>query len=79
MHEFLPGPVLAQVAFGSQPPWLTLHESMAVQTVPLPEYPVLHAHVLVSAPVDVHLAFGSQPPLLTLQLSIAVHVLPFPE
>jgi hypothetical protein len=36
VHVFVPGPVDAQTAFGSQPPWRILHESMAVQVIPLP-------------------------------------------
>ena len=79
MHEFVPGPVLAQIAFGSQPPWSTLHESIAAHTVPLPEYPVWHVHVLVAGPVLVHDALVSQPPLFKRQLSMGAHVLPSPS
>jgi hypothetical protein len=50
VHEFVPGPVLLQVAFVAQPPLLTEHELMAAQAEPVPEYPVLQAHVLVPGP-----------------------------
>jgi hypothetical protein len=36
-HEFVPGPVLVHVAWGSQPPLLVLHELTGAQTVPVPE------------------------------------------
>jgi hypothetical protein len=36
-HVLVPGPVLVHVAFGSQPPWLMLHESTAAQNAPVPE------------------------------------------
>ena len=78
-HVLVPGPVLVQVAFGSQPPWLILHESTAAQDAPVPEYPVLQVQVLVPGPVDAQVAFGSQPPRLTLHESIAAQVVPFPE
>jgi hypothetical protein len=78
VHEFVPGPVLAHVALGSHPPWLTLHESTAAHVFPLPAYPVWQAQVLVAGPVVVHVALLSQPPLFTRQLSIAVQVVPSP-
>ncbi len=75
----MPGPVFVQVAFGSQPPWLMLHESMAAQDAPVPAYPVLQVQVLVPGPVDTQVAFGSQPPWLILHESIAAQAVPFPE
>jgi hypothetical protein len=78
VHEFVPGPVLLQVAVGAHPPLLKRHEFMAAQAVPVPEYPVLHAHVLVPGPVDVQTACTSHPPPLTLQLSIALQTFPLP-
>ena len=78
MHEFVPGPVLLHVAFVAQPPLLKRHELMAAQAVPVPEYPVLQAHVLVPGPVEVQTACTSQPPPLTLQLSTAVQTFPLP-
>jgi hypothetical protein len=36
VHEFVPGPVDAQVALASQPPLLIVQLSMAAQTAPLP-------------------------------------------
>jgi hypothetical protein len=75
---FVPGPVLVQMAFGSQPPWPMLHESTAVQVVPVPAYPVWQAHVFVAGPVLVHAALASQPPLFTKQLSIGAQLRPAP-
>jgi hypothetical protein len=79
VHVLVPGPVDAQVAFVSQPPWLTVHESMAAQDTPVPEYPVLQVHVLVPGPVDTQVAFVSQTPASPPHESIAVQVVPFPE
>jgi hypothetical protein len=78
VHELVPGPVLAHVAFGSQLPLLIVHESMAEHVVPFPEYPVWHVQVLVAGPVGAQAAFLSQPPLFTRQLLIEVQVLPSP-
>jgi hypothetical protein len=44
-----------------------LQESMAAHTVPVPEYPVLHVHVMPESPVDAQVAFGSHPPLAVAQ------------
>ncbi len=79
VHVLVPGLVDAQVAFGSQPPWLIVQESMAAQDTPVPEYPVLHVHVLVPGPVDTQAAFGSQAPASPVHESIAVQVVPIPE
>jgi hypothetical protein len=73
------GPVLAQVAFGSQPPWLTRQELTWAQVNPLPVYPTLHAQVLVPGPVRLQVALGSHPPLETRHESIGAHVMPLPE
>jgi hypothetical protein len=78
VHEFVPGPVLAQTAFGSQPPLLMVHESTAVHVVPFPEYPVSQVHEFVAGPVGLHTALWSQPPLFTRQLSMGVQLLPSP-
>ena len=78
-HVLVPGPVLVHVAFGSQLPWLMLHESTAAQDAPVPEYPVLQVHVLVPGPVDAQVAFGSQPPWLTVHASMAAQDTPVPE
>jgi hypothetical protein len=78
-HVLVPGPVLVHVAFGSQPPWLMLHESTDAQDAPVPEYPVLQVHVLVPGPVDAQVAFGSQPPWLTVHESMAAQDTPVPE
>jgi len=75
----VPGPVLVQVAFGSQPPWLMVHESTAAQDAPVPEYPVLQVHVLVPGPVEAQVAFVSQPPWLTVHESMAAQDTPVPE
>jgi hypothetical protein len=77
-HVLVPGPVLVHVAFGSQPPWLMLHESTAAQDAPVPEYPVLQVHVLVPGPVDAQVAFVSQPPWLTVHESMAAQDTPVP-
>jgi hypothetical protein len=37
LHVLVPGPVLVQVAWTSQPPLPVAHESIGAQTVPLPE------------------------------------------
>jgi hypothetical protein len=78
VHVFVPGPVPAQVAWGSQPPFPELHESTAVQVIPFPWYPVLHAQLTVPAPVDVQCAVGAQPPLFTAQPFVPTHVIPLP-
>jgi hypothetical protein len=75
---FVPGPVLAQAALGSQPPWFVEHEFTAVHTVPLPEYPALHAQLFVPGPVLVQAALGSHPPFAVAQALIAVQVWPSP-
>jgi hypothetical protein len=51
---------------------------MAVQVLPFPEYPVLHAQVLAPGPVPAHVAWTSQPPLLVAHESMAVHFVPSP-
>jgi hypothetical protein len=51
----------------------------AVQVVPLPEKPVLHAQLFVPGPVDVQVAFTSQPPLFARHELIEVQVMPDPE
>jgi len=56
VQVFVPGPVLLQVAFGSHPPFCVRHELIGLQTVPVPEYPALHVHVLVPGPVEAHVA-----------------------
>jgi len=53
---FVLGPVLVQVACGSQPPFCVRQELMGTQTVPVPEYPVVHAQEFVPGPVGVHVA-----------------------
>ena len=76
---FVPGPVLVHAALGSHPPWLVAQLLTAAHAVPVPVYPVLHAHVFVPGPVLVHVALASQPPLAVAQLLIGLHVLPLPE
>jgi hypothetical protein len=51
----------------------------AVHVAPFPEYPLLHAHVLVAAPVDVQVACASQPPWLIRHEFDSVHAMPVPE
>jgi len=51
---------------------------IGVHVLPSPEYPLVHAQVLVPAPVEVHWAAGSQPPLLMLHSLMPVQVVPFP-
>jgi hypothetical protein len=65
-HEFVPGPVMVQVAFGSQLPWSVAQELAGAQIVPSPMYPELHVHI-ARGPFAAHDAFGSQPPWLTVQ------------
>lgn len=74
----VPGPELVQVAFGSHPPFLVAQELTAVQVIPLPVYPGLHAQVTVSAPVDVHCAVDAHPPFPTAHPLIPVQVIPLP-
>ena len=74
----MPGPDIVQFAFGSQPPLFVRHALIGVHVIPLPEYPVLHAHETVPAPVDVHCAVEAQPPLLVAQALTPVHVFPLP-
>jgi hypothetical protein len=70
---------MAHVSPVGQLPLLVRHRLMAVQTSPVPEYPVVHVHVLVAAPVETHVAFVSHPPLSTRQLLTPVQVVPLPE
>jgi hypothetical protein len=77
-HVFVPGPVMVQVAFTSQPPLFVVHGLTGVHVMPLPEYPGLHAHVAVLGPVDVHCAVVAQPPLLVAHALIPVHFMPSP-
>jgi len=56
VQVLVPGPVLAQLAFGSQPPPVPLQTLMGTQVWPLPEYPVLHVHELAPGPVLAHAA-----------------------
>jgi hypothetical protein len=51
---------------------------MTVHVTPVPEYPVLHAHVLVPGPDMVHVALTLQPPLLVRHGLISMHVIPLP-
>jgi hypothetical protein len=74
----VPGPVLVQIAFTSQPPCAVWHELAGVQTVPVPVYPKLQAQVAVPGPVEVQAAVSAHPPLLTAHESIPVHVVPSP-
>jgi hypothetical protein len=74
----VPGPLIVQVALGSQPPLAVVQGLTAVQTPPSPLYPGLQAQVAVFGPVDVHSAVAAQPPLLTAHASIPVHVVPLP-
>ena len=50
------------------PPLAVRQLLIAVHVVPLPKYPVLHAHEFMFDPVSVHVAWMSQPPLLVKQL-----------
>jgi hypothetical protein len=74
----VPGPLIVQAAWASQPPLFVVHELTGVHVIPLPEYPALQAHVAVFAPVLVHFAVAAQPPLLVAQAAIPVHVMPSP-
>jgi hypothetical protein len=74
---FVPGPVLLQLAWVSQPPLLVAHESTAAHTVPFPVYPVLQVQVMV-APLRAHFAAEAQPPLFAAQRPLPVQVLPSP-
>jgi hypothetical protein len=74
-HVFVPGPVLVQLAFGSQLPWLVAQELAGEQIVPSPMYPDLHVHT-GSTPFALQVAFGSQPPWLTVQGSTAASEAP---
>jgi hypothetical protein len=65
--------VLAQQPFAHEP-----GPHRGVQIVPLPVYPLLHAHVFVAGPVLVHCAFGSHPPLFVLHELTGVQVIPSP-
>jgi len=74
---FVPGPVLAQAAFASQPPLFEEHESTAEQTVPSPAYPVLHVQV-ATPPLEAHRAVAAHPPLFAAQAPTPVQVIPLP-
>ena len=74
----VPAPALVQVACGSHPPLFVAHELVGAHTVPLPEYPALHAHIALSGPAEVHTAVVAQPPLATAHASTPVQVLPSP-
>jgi hypothetical protein len=74
----VPGPVIAQVACGSQPPLLVVHRLMGVHVFPLPEYPGLQAQEAMFAPIGVHCAVEAQPPLLVAHASIPVQCIPLP-
>jgi hypothetical protein len=78
VHEFVPGPVEVQVAFGSHPPPFCKQLLTGAQTCPLPEYPTLQEHVFVPGPLLVQVALGSQPPLPVVQESTGEQTLPSP-
>jgi len=72
---------LLQVALAWQPPLFVAQGPPATQAGGVPEYPELHAQLLVPGPVVVQVALvtGPQPPFCVAHESTAVHVPPSPE
>jgi hypothetical protein len=75
---FVPGPVLVQLAWASQPPLLIRHESIGEHTTPLPVYPVLQAQLGVPPSAE-QAAVAAHPPLFVAQAPTPVQVVPLPE
>jgi len=78
VHELVPGPVIAQVAFGSQPPLLVVHGFTGLHVLPSPAYPWLHAQLAVFGPVGVHCAVAAHPPLAVAHALMPVQLMPLP-
>jgi hypothetical protein len=78
-QEFVPGPVLAHVAWASQPPLFVRQLLTGEHDCPAPAYPALQVQEFVPGPVLAHAAWASQPPLFVRQLLTAAQLTPLPE